>query len=134
MLLAQLQGTSVLMRHLSPSHEGFLEEPGAMRPALLMCAPSLYAVDYVINPWMDGNVGACSQARAMVQWHRLYNLLAQFAQVHLIEPAPGSPDMVFTANAGLIRDDQAVLSSFLHPERQGEEPHFRRWFVVAGDT
>src|SRR5579875_777501 len=32
MLLAQLQGTSVLMRHLSPSHEGFLEEPGAGAP------------------------------------------------------------------------------------------------------
>lgn len=103
-----------------------------VRPALLMCAPSLYSVDYVINPWMHGNVGACSQARAMQQWHRLHNLLTQFAQVHLIEPASGSPDMVFTANAGLVHDDVVVLSSFLHPERQGEEPHFRRWFRDAG--
>ena len=120
------------MIHSSASASSSMDDPGTTRPALLMCAPSLYTVDYVINPWMDGNVGGSSQARAMAQWHRLYNLLAQVAQVHLIEPAAGSPDMVFTANAGLILDDQVVLSSFFHPERQGEEPHFRRWFAEAG--
>ncbi len=120
------------MSHLSSSPQNAFNDFGSPRPALLMCAPSLYTVDYVINPWMEGNVGASSQARAMAQWHRLYNLLAQFAQVHLVEPAAGWPDMVFTANAGLIRDDQVVLSSFFHPERQGEEPHFRRWFAEAG--
>jgi ornithine--oxo-acid transaminase len=110
------------------------DESFVHRPALLMCAPSLYSVDYVINPWMHGNVGCCSQARAMQQWHRLHNLLTQFAQVQLIEPAAGSPDMVFTANAGLVYEDTVVVSSFLHPERQGEEPHFRRWFRDAGYT
>ena len=40
--------------------------------------------------------------------------------------------MVFTANAGLARDGVVALSSFLCPERQGEEPHFRRWFSDAG--
>jgi len=52
----------------------------------------------------------------------------------LVEPQPGSPDMVFTANAGLERDGVVVLSSFFHKERQGEEQHFRRWFDVAGYT
>ena len=108
-----------------PQHE-------TLRPALLMCAPSLYAVDYVINPWMQGNVGASSQSRAMQQWHRLHDTLTRLAQVHLIEPVKGSPDMVFTANAGLARDGIVAISSFLHPERQGEEPHFRRWFEQAG--
>lgn len=107
-------------------------ESSALLPALLMCAPSLYEVNYVINPWMQGNVGACSQARAMAQWHKLHNLLTQVAQVQLVEPAAGSPDMVFTANAGLIRDDEVILSRFRYPERQGEEPHFRRWFEDAG--
>ena len=115
---------------LSPSPNVDLS-PG-LRPALLMCAPSLYAVDYVINPWMHGNVGACSQTRAMQQWHRLHDALTRLAQVHLIEPAAGSPDMVFTANAGLARDGVVVISSFFHPERQGEEPHFRNWFAEAG--
>ena len=102
------------------------------RAALLMCAPRLYAVDYVINPWMRGHVGECSQARAMAQWSRLYETLSEIADVHLIEPEAGSPDMVFTANAGLARDGVVAISRFLHPERQGEEPHFRRWFHEAG--
>ena len=107
-------------------------KPSPERPALLMCEPSLYAVDYVINPWMAGNVGNSSQARAMEQWHRLHDALTRIAQVHLIEPVAGSPDMVFTANAGLAKDGICAISSFFHPERQGEEPHFRRWFEQAG--
>src|ERR1700760_3048576 len=42
--------------------------------------------------------------------------------------------MVFTANAGLERNGTVAISSFFHPERQGEEPHFRRWFELAGYT
>lgn len=123
------------MRTASSQHEAPVEAfdiPGELRPTLLMCAPSLYQVDYVINPWMSGNVGASSQARAMAQWHRLHDALTRVAQVHLVEPVAGSPDMVFTANAGLARDGVVAVSSFLHPERQGEEPHFRAWFEQAG--
>lgn len=40
--------------------------------------------------------------------------------------------MVFTANAGLVRNGMVALSSFHHPERQGEEPHFRKWFHESG--
>lgn len=103
-----------------------------VRPVLLMCEPRLYAVDYVINPWMSGNVGASSQVRAMEQWHELYNALRGIVQVELVDPVPGSPDMVFTANAGLARDGVVVLSSFYHPERQAEEAHFRKWFEENG--
>lgn len=99
---------------------------------LLMCSPRLYSVNYVINPWMAGNVGGSSERRAMAQWERLYQTLTKLTEVHLIEPVAGSPDMVFTANAGLARDGVVGLSSFLCPERQGEEPHFRRWFAEAG--
>ena len=119
------------MKSSVPPSSSF-DQSQSLRPALLMCAPSLYAVDYVINPWMDGNVGACEQARAMQQWHRLHEALTRLAQVHLIEPVAGSPDMVFTANAGLARDGVVVISSFSHPERQAEEPHFRNWFAEAG--
>jgi N-dimethylarginine dimethylaminohydrolase len=102
------------------------------RPVLLMCEPRLYAVDYVINPWMSGNIGASSQPRAMQQWHRLYEVLKKVAQVELVDPVAGSPDMVFTANAGLALGNMLALSSFFHPERQGEEAHFRQWFMDAG--
>jgi N-dimethylarginine dimethylaminohydrolase len=100
----------------------------------LMCPPTLYDVTYVINPWMAGNIHASSRARAAEQWQRLYEAVSKVADVHLIEPQPGSPDMVFTANAGLERGGTVVISSFFHPERQAEEPHFRAWFHNAGYT
>ena len=100
----------------------------------LMCPPTLYDVSYVINPWMAGNVNASSLTRAIEQWNNLYNAVSRIAEVQLIEPRPGSPDMVFTANAGLERDGVVAISSFFHPERQDEEPHFRRWFREAGYT
>ena len=106
----------------------------ADRPAFLMCPPTLYDVKYVINPWMAGNVNRSSQRRATEQWEVLHGALAEVADVRLVEPQPGSPDMVFTANAGLVFDGKVALSSFYHPERQDEEPHFRRWFQESGFT
>jgi N-dimethylarginine dimethylaminohydrolase len=98
------------------------------RPTYLMCPPRLYEVDYVINPWMAGNVHASSRDRAGEQWAHLYHELSTIADIELIEPQSGSPDMVFTANAGLERNGTVVLSSFFHHQRQGEEVHFRAWF------
>jgi N-dimethylarginine dimethylaminohydrolase len=100
----------------------------------LMCPPNLYDVNYIINPWMVGNVHASSQPRAAAQWRNLYEAVSKIANVELIEPEPGSPDMVFTANAGLERNGIVATSSFFHSERQGEEQHFRRWFRQAGYT
>ncbi|HEY1992856.1 MAG TPA: arginine deiminase-related protein [Edaphobacter sp.] len=104
------------------------------RATFLMCPPTLYDVDYVINPWMAGNVHASSRTRAAEQWQCLYEAVSDIAAVELVEPEPGSPDMVFTANAGLERNGIVAISSFFHPERQGEEPYFRRWFRQAGYT
>ena len=79
----------------------------------LMCAPDHYDVDYVINPWMEGNVHKSSRDRAVVQWQKLYEVLKGLVNVELVTPAKGWPDMVFTANAGLVLGDKAVLSRFL---------------------
>ncbi|HIK43810.1 MAG TPA: TIGR00300 family protein [Leptolyngbyaceae cyanobacterium M65_K2018_010] len=100
----------------------------------LMCSPHYYEVDYVINPWMEGNIHRSSLELAQEQWQGLYQIIANHADVDLVKPQPGWPDMVFTANAGLILDDQVVLSRFLHPERQGEEPFFKEWFESQGYT
>jgi ornithine--oxo-acid transaminase len=97
-----------------------------------MCVPKMYEVSYVINPWMKEGLGNSSRLRAVQQWEALYEVLSKFADIHLVEPVAGSPDMVFTANAGLARDGVVAISSFYHPERQGEEPHFREWFREAG--
>jgi lysine-ketoglutarate reductase/saccharopine dehydrogenase-like protein (TIGR00300 family) len=99
---------------------------------ILMCAPDHYDVDYVINPWMEGNIHKSSQERAVEQWGGLYQILKQHATVELVPPQKGWPDMVFTANAGLVLGDKAVVSRFYHPERQGEEPHFKAWFEENG--
>jgi N-dimethylarginine dimethylaminohydrolase len=126
MSTARIELTTVV-----PPSKPYLVKP---RATLLMCPPTLYDVDYVINPWMAGNVHASSRTLAAEQWQRLYEAVSKIATVELIEPEPGSPDMVFTANAGLERDGIVAISSFFHPERQGEEPHFRRWFRQAGYT
>lgn len=107
-------------------------ESASRGPAFLMCSPKLYDVDYVINPWMAGNVHRSSRERAAAQWEQLHAAVSRVAQVFLIQPEPGSPDMVFTANAGLALHGKAALSSFFYKERQGEEQHFRRWFRDAG--
>jgi lysine-ketoglutarate reductase/saccharopine dehydrogenase-like protein (TIGR00300 family) len=99
---------------------------------ILMCAPDHYDVDYVINPWMEGNIHKSSRDRAVEQWSKLNFVLNDLAQVDLVEGQPGVPDMVFTANAGLVLGDNVVLSRFYHPERQGEEPYFKQWFEDNG--
>jgi lysine-ketoglutarate reductase/saccharopine dehydrogenase-like protein (TIGR00300 family) len=99
---------------------------------ILMCAPHHYDVDYVINPWMEGNIHRSSRDDAQAQWNKLYQVLKTYATVDLVEPQPGWPDMVFTANAGLVLGDTVVLSRFFHPERQGEEPYFQQWFEDQG--
>ena len=99
---------------------------------ILMCAPDHYDVDYVINPWMEGNIHKSSQDKAVEQWSKLNHVLNNIAKVDLVQGQKGVPDMVFTANAGLVLGDNAVLSRFYHPERQGEEPYFKEWFENNG--
>jgi N-dimethylarginine dimethylaminohydrolase len=118
--------------------EAFLRNASDARvsggPMFLMCPPTLYDVNYVINPWMEGNVHCSSRQNAERQWEQLRTALVGLATVELVEPQAGSPDMVFTANAGLVRKRVVTLSRFLHPERPGDEPHFRKWFDDSGFT
>lgn len=99
---------------------------------LLMCPPHHYEVDYVINPWMEGNIHKSSRDRAAEQWDKLHFVLKDHAAIDLIDPQQGVPDMVFTANAGLVLGDTVVLSRFYHKERQREEPFFKQWFEQQG--
>jgi lysine-ketoglutarate reductase/saccharopine dehydrogenase-like protein (TIGR00300 family) len=100
----------------------------------MMCPPDHYDVDYVINPWMEGNIHKSSFDRAKEQWYKLYHVIKEHAQIDLVNPAKGWPDMVFTANAGLVLGDKAIVSRFYHKERQGEEPYFKEWFENNGFT
>jgi N-dimethylarginine dimethylaminohydrolase len=103
-----------------------------MTQKILMCRPDFFGVDYVINPWMQGNVGQSNHALAAEQWNALHALLEQQAEIVLVEPQKGWPDMVFTANAGLVFGNRVIASIFHAPQRQGETPHFVRWFGNNG--
>jgi N-dimethylarginine dimethylaminohydrolase len=97
-----------------------------------MCPPRFFAVDYEINPWM--HVGMPVDAEiAMRQWEAVVATYEQLGhRVDILDAAPGLPDLVFTANAGLIVGDRVLLSRFRHPERSGEERVVRAWFESAG--
>jgi N-dimethylarginine dimethylaminohydrolase len=100
---------------------------------ILMCPPDYFGIEYEINPWMDRQRGA-DRERAVAQWHALYETLTGpvGATVELIDPVQGLPDMVFTANAGLVAGRRFIPSRFRYPVRAGEEPYFHRWFESHG--
>src|SRR5260370_40758946 len=93
----------------------------------LMCPPDQYDVDYVINPWMEGNIHKPSRQSAAGQWQALYKKLVEDPEVEKISPEPVLPDMVFTANARLAVGKKFVLSRFRHRERQVGERHLENW-------
>jgi len=100
---------------------------------LLMCEPDYFEVSYVINPWMANNVGMVNRALAVRQWQQLYATLSRHASIQLISAVAGLPDMVFTANAGLVYPHrQVIVSSFRHRERQGESQYYAKFFADAG--
>lgn len=77
----------------------------------LMCKPKFFEVSYVINPWMAANIGCVNKSLATKQWQVLHDTIQKKANIKLIEPVTGLPDMVFTANAGLVKLPDMTLSS-----------------------
>jgi len=104
----------------------------ALRQRILMCPPDFYEVSYVINPWMENNRGRTDKVLAHRQWQGLRDALARHADIALVAPQAGQPDMVFTANAGFVIGNQVVVSQFFSEERQGEAPLFQDWFARQG--
>jgi len=101
-------------------------------PHILMCPPDFYGIHYEINPWMSTHRQA-DHALATEQWQSLNECLVKAgAEVSLLTPVEGLPDMVFTANAAIIHGQQAILARFKHEQRQGEEQHFRHWLETEG--
>ena len=100
---------------------------------LLVCPPDHYRIAYEINPWMHVERAAHPHV-ARVQWDTLVAVLEKEcgATLERVEPAAGLPDMVFTANAGVVVDRTVIPSRFRYPERQPEEQHFERWFRERG--
>ncbi len=101
-------------------------------PCILMCPPDYYGVEYEINPWMSVRVPPDPET-AVIQWRGLHKTLVKLGvDVALVDPVDGLPDMVFTANAGLVYRGRVVLSRFRYGVRQGEEAPFAAWFEARG--
>ncbi len=97
-----------------------------------MCSPDHYGIYYEINPWMNVKQ-PIDPKKALQQWQTLYHTIQECgATIDLMTPVTGWPDMVFTANAGMLYQNKIILPHFKHKERQGEVPYLRTWFVEAG--
>ena len=99
---------------------------------ILMCSPEYYGIEYEINPWMNREVGT-DPAESRRQWSALRDAIEGLGvTVERIDPVPGLPDLVFTANAGLVYHDLFVSARFKYGVRQGETPLFDRWARAHG--
>jgi N-dimethylarginine dimethylaminohydrolase len=102
------------------------------QPRILMCPPDYYGIEYEINPWMSRSRGSVPE-RARAQWQALYDTLRGLGvTVELLAPQPGLPDLVFTANAGLVFGERFYSSRFRHEVRARETPYYERWFAEHG--
>lgn len=96
----------------------------------LMCSPDHFQVEYAINPWMAGTV---DPDLAMQQWQDLRATIETAGgQVDTIAPQAGLPDMVFTANAGVVDGTTFIAGRMRHAERVEEIAHVSAWAQAAG--
>jgi N-dimethylarginine dimethylaminohydrolase len=93
-----------------------------------MCPPRHFGVLYEINPWMHSEIKV-DRDRAAEQWHALTETLQDAgADIEVLHPQETVPDLVFTANAGVVSGSSFVPANFRHPQRQPETPISTAWF------
>jgi N-dimethylarginine dimethylaminohydrolase len=97
-----------------------------------MTAPTFFAVEYAINPWMDPSTAVDTHV-AMNQWETLRQTYKELGHtVELVEPVAGLPDMVYAANGGLLVNGKAVVARFAYPQRAGESDAYAEWMARRG--
>jgi N-dimethylarginine dimethylaminohydrolase len=100
-----------------------------------MCPPEHFTVQYAINPWMDTAVPV-DAALAVKQWELLRTTLADLGHaVHVLDPRPGLPDMVYAANGAFSVDGTVYGARFRYPQRASEADAHRAFYQdgLAGD-
>lgn len=99
---------------------------------VLMCRPDYFDIEYEINPWMNLE-NKVDHKKAMQQWQTLYDTLKGLGvEIELITGVKGLPDMVFPANAGIVKDGVFISGNFRYKERKGEEKYYQKWFKDHG--
>ncbi len=98
----------------------------------LMCRPEHFRVDYAINPWMDVD-SPVDPERALAQWDHLAATIERAgATVERIAQQPGTPDMVYAMNYGLVDGDHVAVTNFRYDQRRPEAEAAEWWFGEAG--
>ena len=103
----------------------------ALNRHLLVSDADNFSVEFEINPYMhkvdqpDWDL-AVVEHRAIVAAHADAGRTTEY-----LPTVSGCPDMVYTANAALVRGGRAILAN-LPVEREPELPHYRRWFAEHG--
>ena len=92
---------------------------------LLLCPPEHYGIEYEINPWMNRQQNADPE-RAAVQWRGLRQKLESLGcRVELLAAQPKLPDMVFTANAGLVVGKNSSAATFALRNVRAKSPSLK---------
>ncbi len=99
---------------------------------VLMSSPDYFKVEYSINPWMvSGTV--VDLDLAIHQWNNLKIAIEKAgATVEVVPPHIDFPDLVFTANSGIINNKDVLIANFKYEERRGEEELYKNWFEENG--
>ncbi|MFI9455840.1 dimethylarginine dimethylaminohydrolase family protein [Amycolatopsis sp. NPDC052450] len=102
--------------------------------SVLMCPPEHFDVTYSINVWMDPDAHVDFD-RTWRQWEDLVSTLEEAGtEVRTVPAVPGLPDMVFTANAGIVDGTTFTPARMSKPERAPEIDHVRARFEELGWT
>lgn len=107
-------------------------ERRATAHSYLMCPPAYFSVTYSINPWMRPDQPADAD-RAMRQWDVLRRIYLELGHtVRIIDPVPGLPDMVFSANGATVIHGKVLGVKFRFAEREAEAAAYLDWFRASG--
>lgn len=104
-----------------------------MAAKFLMCSPEHYEEALPLCQRTLARVSV-NGTLARAQWQILYKVLTDQigAEVELIEPVRGLPNMVFAAHAGIVSGKTFIRSNYRVKERQPEGAFFEKWFEEHG--
>jgi N-dimethylarginine dimethylaminohydrolase len=99
-----------------------------MSRTYLLCPPEHFAVEYVINPWMDATA-TVDTGLAVKQWELLRDALVELGhRVHVLPARPDLPDMVYAANGAFSVDGTVYGARFKYPQRLPEAGAHREFY------
>ena len=98
---------------------------------VLVCRPTYFNVEYIINPRMQPY--SVNSKHAIKQWENLVKVLKTLKiKVEVIDQREDVPDMVFAADQGIIKNGAVLLANFRFSQRQKERVYYREWYRDNG--